>query len=439
MSSTPIYDFVSAYARLSCSRFHVPGHKGLPLLGPEPLDLTEIAGADDLYDPEGIIAESQSTAASLFGTGATFYSTEGSSHCIRAMFRLLLAHRPDGSAPRILAARNVHRSFVSAAVLLDADVSWLYPESFSSPLSCLLSPASLDRALADLPEPPAAVYVTSPDYLGATQDISSLSEVCHRRGTLLAVDNAHGAYLHFLSSPIHPMDLGADICCDSAHKTLPVLTGGAYLHLSERCPPAMIDDVPSALSLFGSSSPSYLTLASLDLCNEALASSLPSRIRKAAERTSEARSALLQADWSVLSSDPLRITVRTDGPALAGRLRNSGVEPEYVDPDHVVLMTSADTSPEDFPALLKAAGPGVPSSPQPDAEVIRGTAIMSMREALFAHRKAVCPEDAVGRICADISAACPPAVPLAMPGERISEGHASLFRHYGIHSLSVVL
>ena len=439
MSSTPIYDFVSAYAHLSPFRFHVPGHKGVPVLGPEPLDLTEVAGADDLYAPDGIIAESQRNAASLFGTEATFYSTEGSSLCVRAMLRLLLAHRPDGASARILAARNVHRSFVSAAALLGADVSWLYPERFFSPLSCLLSPSALDETLADLPEPPAAVYITSPDYLGRMQDISSLAEVCHRRGTLLAVDNAHGAYLHFLSPQVHPMDLGADICCDSAHKTLPVLTGGAYLHLAESCSSEMIDDVSSALSLFGGSSPSYLTLASMDLCNKALSSDLPARLRQAQERTEQARGALRQAGWTVLSSDPLRITIRTDGPVLAEQLHKSGIEPEYADPDHVVLMVSADNVPRDFSALVEAAGPGIPSSPRPDAEDLRGTPVMSMREALLCQRKTVLPEDAVGCICADISAACPPAVPLVMPGERISEEHAILFRRYGIRSLSVVL
>ena len=134
MVSTPIYDFISSYVSSSPARFHVPGHKGAALLGPEPLDLTEVAGADDLYAPDGIIAESQRNAAALFGTAATFYSAEGSSLCIRAMLHLLLTHRPAGTPRRILAARNVHRSFISAAALLDADVSWLYPETMGSRL-----------------------------------------------------------------------------------------------------------------------------------------------------------------------------------------------------------------------------------------------------------------------------------------------------------------
>ena len=439
MIATPIYDFVTSYARSSRPRFHVPGHKGERLLGPEPLDLTEIAGADDLYAPEGIIAESQRIASSLFGTAATFYSAEGSSLCIRAMVRLLLAHRRDGASRRILAARNVHRSFVSAAALLDADVVWLYPESSDSPLSCPVSPDVLDRALAEESAPPAAVWVTSPDYLGVMQDVAALAEVCHRRGVPLAVDNAHGAYLHFLPGPRHPMDLGADICCDSAHKTLPVLTGGAYLHLSSRCPDTMVEDAPSAMSLFGSSSPSYLILASLDKATTALASGLPERLRQALVLTSGTKAALSEAGWTICPSDPLRITLRTDGPGAADRLRAGGVEPEYSDPEHVVLMVSAGNAPEDYLAIRNALGSNVLFPPPSDAGVVRGIPVLSIREALLGPQNTVTLRDAVGRVCADLSSACPPAVPLVMPGERISEEHAALLRHFGIATVSVLL
>ncbi len=438
MVSTPIYDFISAYLRSSPSRFHVPGHKGTPLLGPEPLDLTEVAGADDLYAPEGIIAESQRIAASLFGTAATYYSTEGSSLCVRAMVRLLLSHRPSGASRRILAARNVHRSFVSAAALLDADVTWLYPASDDSPLSCLISPDTLERALMEHPEPPAAVWITSPDYLGSMQDVSALAKVCHHCGTRLAVDNAHGAYLHFLPYPKHPMDLGADICCDSAHKTLPVLTGGAYLHFSRRCPPAMLDDASSALSLFGSSSPSYLILSSMDLANAALASDLPDRLWQTQEQTDQTKASLKKAGWTVCSSDPLRITLRTDGPAAAARLRAGGVEPEFADPDHLVLMVSPDNSPKDHHAVLDALGTDViPFSPSCGTPIL-GIPVLSMREALLGRRQTVPIDASVGCICADVSAVCPPAVPPLMPGEQITEEHVRLFRLFGIHTVSIV-
>ena len=438
MISTPIYDFISAYGSSSLSRFHVPGHKGIPLLGPEQLDLTEVQGADDLYAPEGIIAESQQNASSLFGTKATFYSVEGSSLCIRAIVHLLLAHRPAGTSRSILAARNVHRSFVSAVALLDAEVTWLYPESSVSPLNCIISPSELERTLTDLPAPPSAVWITSPDYLGAMQDISALAEICHRHNTRLAVDNAHGAYLHFLPAPAHPMDLGADICCDSAHKTLPVLTGGAYLHLSSRCPDAMVDDVPSALSLFGSSSPSYLILASLDLANQTLASDYPERLPQSLEQTDETKASLSEIGWSVLPSDPLRITIRTDGAIASGRLRSCSVEPEYTDREHVVLMASPGNTPEDHRAILAALGSAVPALPVPDRRVIRGIPVLSIREALLGVRKTVSADEAAGCICAGIFSACPPAVPLVMPGERIPEEAVIQFHRFGIRTVPVL-
>ena len=235
---TPICDFVSAYAAADPLRLHMPGHKGVPVLGAEPLDITEVPGADVLYDARGVIAESEGIAAGLFGSGRTLYACEGSSLAVRAMLYLaLLADGGGGARPLVLAGRNAHRSFLSAAALLDFDVEWLRPQPADSRLTCRVTPDALDARLAALPRRPAAVYVTSPDYLGHMVDVAGLSAVCRRYGVPLLVDNAHGAYLRFLPADAHPMTLGADMCCDSAHKTLPVLTGGAYLHISASAPP----------------------------------------------------------------------------------------------------------------------------------------------------------------------------------------------------------
>ena len=279
--NTPVADFVQRYAKAGTARLHMPGHKGRCFLGCEPWDITEVHGADALYEAEGILAESEQNAAALFGSQRTCYSTEGSSQCIRAM--LYLAVTASGSRT-VVAARNVHRAFVSAAALLDLELRWLWPEESRSLCGCPISPAQLEEALGSLPEPPAAVYLTSPDYLGGMAEIPALAQVCHQHGTLLLVDNAHGAYLRFLEPSLHPLDLGADLCCDSAHKTLPVLTGGAYLHLSPAAPAWLAAMAKSALGLFGSTSPSYLTLASLDLCNRYLAEGYPQRLAETVGR-----------------------------------------------------------------------------------------------------------------------------------------------------------
>ena len=271
--NTPIYDFVKAYASAAPTRFHMPGHKGRGPLGCEELDLTEIPGADSLYEASGIIAESEANASRLFGC-PTFYSTEGSSQCIKAMIFLAMQAASPASR-RVLAARNVHRAFLSAAALLDLDVVWL-PTGAGSYLSADVTPEALAAALTETGA--GAVYLTCPDYLGNLPELGPLAEVCHAHGALLLVDNAHGAYLRFLPRSRHPMDLGADLCCDSAHKTFPVLTGGAWLHLSPDAKPELRASVRDALALFGSTSPSYLILQSLDLCNpwlEALPEIMP--------------------------------------------------------------------------------------------------------------------------------------------------------------------
>ena len=207
--NTPIQDFLRSYAGSAAVRFHMPGHKGRGPLGCENWDITEIAGADSLYEANGIIAESEANATALFGSGRTLYSTEGSSQCIRAMLYLARLTCPEKPRPVILAARNVHKAFLYAAAALDLAVSWLWPESDTDSLcACPVTPAGLKAALEGMDAPPAAVYVTSPDYLGNRLDIAALADVCHSRGVLLLVDNAHGAYLRFLPADSHPITLG---------------------------------------------------------------------------------------------------------------------------------------------------------------------------------------------------------------------------------------
>lgn len=438
--TTPIADFVRRYVRQNPSRLHMPGHKGRALLGCEAWDITEVPGADALYGADGIIAESEANTAALFGSRQTFYSTEGSSHCIRAM--LYLAMTASGSRT-VVAARNVHRAFLSAAALLDLETVWLWPEARRSLCGCPVSPQALEAALDALETPPAAVYLTSPDYLGGMADLPALAAVCHRRKVLLAVDNAHGAYLRFLQPSRHPLDLGADLCCDSAHKTLPVLTGGAYLHIARRrAPAALADRAREALALFGSTSPSYLTLASLDLCVPYL-ETLPDRLEGTLTALDRLRARLQERGWQVEDSDPLRLTVAAPagrtGQELAERLRRSGVECEYADQDFLVCMATPENPPEDFLRLLESLGENrLPPSLRESLPLAKGARVCSVRQALFARQETVCVEKALGRVCGAPAVSCPPAIPVAVCGERIGPEALALFRRYGIKAVPVL-
>ena len=174
---TPICDFVRDYAERDPVRFHMPGHKGNGPLAR--LDITEIRGADTLYPARGILRESEENAARLFGSVRTLYSAEGSSLCVRAMLTLaLLRWREAGNEgrPLVLAGRNAHKTFLAACALLDMDVEWLYGESL---LTCRPTGAEVAARLAVLPQRPAAVYLTSPDYLGSCTDLRHLAELCH--------------------------------------------------------------------------------------------------------------------------------------------------------------------------------------------------------------------------------------------------------------------
>ena len=438
---TPVCDFVAAYEQSGAARLHMPGHKGKGPLGCEGRDITEIAGADSLYEAGGVIAQSEQNAAALFGAKATFYSAGGSSQCIGAMLCLVLQK---SKSRVVLAARNAHKSFLHAAALLDADVRWLWPRPYSL-LACPVTPEMMENALAALPEAPAAVYITSPDYLGNVQPVAALAKVCHAHGAPLLVDNAHGAYLHFLPAPAHPLDEGADLCCDSAHKTLPVLTGGAYLHLGHGLLKAEAGEVRAALSLFGSTSPSYLILQSLDACNLYLAGEARRKLAACVRAVEALKADLAAQGWAVAESEPLKVTLHASkrgwrGDALADFLRQNGVECEYADPDDLVLMVSPQNSPEDLEkvrAALAAAGQGS-EAPQTPPQMARPRQAMGIRAALLAPAEEVPVAAAAGRVCAAPTVGCPPAVPVVVSGEEISPDAAAVFRYYGIETVRVV-
>ena len=464
MSAAPIADFVRDYAARDVSRLHMPGHKGRGPLGCEALDITEIAGADELYEAGGIIAASEANAARLFGTEATYYGTEGSSQCIRAMLFLALQAAPavpDGGRPVLLAARNAHKALLYAAALLDFDIAWLWPAPGGDSLcACPVAPAGLAAALDELAAAgrrPFAVYLTSPDYLGGVQDVAALAPLCHARGVPLLVDNAHGAYLRFLpGGSRHPIGLGADLCCDSAHKTLPVLTGGAYLHVGRGLLAPDAAAVRGAMCLFGSTSPSYLILQSLDLCAGALAGDWPARLAACLEAAAALKEGLDDhCPGLVRPSEPLKLTLAAaalgrSGQALAGRLRAAGVECEYADGRFVVLMFTPDNPPRDYVrvrAAIEAAAavPAAPDEAPPPplasdvwarlaAEAVPGRTI---RQAVFARQTRVPAARALGRVCALPTVGCPPAIPIAVSGEVIGPAAAALLDYYGVEEVAV--
>jgi len=435
---TPIADFIDNYNGASPSRFHMPGHKGMGDI--EKYDITEIDGADVLYSADGIINESEENATKLFNTAHTFYSTEGSTLAIKAMLFLV----SKGKSKKILAQRNVHKAFVYGCALLDLDVEWIYPKAFEHLCSCIVTKEDVEAALSEKSEPPCAVYITSPDYLGNVADVSGIATVCKKAGVPLIVDNAHGAYLGFLSPSMHPIAQGAAMCADSAHKTLPVLTGGAYLHISKDRP-EYVKNARSALSLFASTSPSYLILRSLDKCNRYIDEAFPAELEKAIERTNFAKAKLSELGFSVNPGEPLKIVIDAEkagyeGNELSELLRRNNIEAEFADRRYLVLMSSPMNTNEDFERLIdcfkkiELRSPIVSDTLAPEKAI----KVMTIREAILSDSESISVDRAEGRICASPSVSCPPAVPIAVSGEIISKNHVELFKKYGIETVDII-
>lgn len=438
---TPIVSFLKSYQEKSPVRMHMPGHKGAGILGFEGMDLTEIYGADELFAAEGIIKESEQNASSLFGC-PTYYSTQGSTLCIQTMCTILCQDaKSKGKKPKILAGRNAHRSFIHAAALLDFEIEWLYGNS--DYLSCKIHAEDLEKAIIE--SHPTAVYLTNPDYLGNLLDIKSLASVCKKHNVLLAIDNAHGAYLRFLEPSLHPIDLGADLCCDSAHKTLPVLTGGAYLHLSESLNQVWKNDVKHFMEYFSSTSPSYLIMASLDAANEVLDTTFRNSLSECVRSVDGLKNTLIQHGYTILSGEPMKITISTKefgytGNEIANLLMECDIYPEFYDSDYIVLMPSPYNTKDDL-KRLETCLCGIERKPlliNKPPKLEQSKKAMNVRQALFSSSITLDVSKSLGQVCSSVTVSCPPAILPVIPGEVISESSIEVMKYYGIETVRVV-
>lgn len=441
MVTTPIYDYLVQYSRKGDLRMHMPGHKGKGLdhwlAAAYPLDITEICGADSLFEADGIIAESERNAAGLFGAGATLYSAGGSTLCIQAM---LMQMKREGRT--ILAGRNVHRSMLNTCILLDLPVRWMYPRD-GALLSGAVSAQSVQFALANC-RTPACVYLTTPDYLGSMADIAAIAAICKRHNARLVVDNAHGAHLAFVTPSLHPIALGADFCCDSYHKLLPALTGAACLHCKN---PEDAPALRSAMAMFGSTSPSYLIMASMDLCNRYLDNQVRHDLATTARRLERMRNHL-HKKFVFRRGDPFHVCICAGesgyrGTVLAAWLVQQGIMYEYADADYVVLLCSPKTPLRDIETLEQVLERcDLPKTVNPlryePPKAVALFAAMTPKEAAAQPVEMVPVSAAVGRICAMTQPPCPPAVPIAICGEQLNEAAVSLLLYYGVTEIAVV-
>lgn len=430
---TPLYDALKEYAGSNPARFHMPGHKGKFLPAPElaglaSIDVTELSPTGNLYEAGEPFDSAQRLWAELFGFDCCQFLTGGSTMGIHTGLALCA-----GPGERVLMDRSCHRAAFNALALLDLEPVWLErPWLSSENLIGPVSPEAVEKILEQNPDI-KTVCITSPTYAGVLSDIGAISAIVHARGGRLFVDGAHGAHLPFLG--LEPFR-GADVVTVSAHKTLPAMGQSALLFASGTDP----DRVRRTASIFGSSSPSYPMLASVDLARDWLLGEGKWEYRRAACRVYEFRQAFPSLKDG-LSLDPCRLTLKVkNGPAFAAALEERGIFPEMEDGGHVVFICTAQDDDGDFYRLEQALAelrdrmgdcPPLPAPPVPER-------VISLREALFAPGRSCLLKDCGGKISACQIAPYPPGVPVAAPGERISKKELAYLEKIGYNMLSEV-
>ncbi len=432
----------------------MPGHKGnhfhdiLSVISR--YDITEINGADVLCAADGIIDKSENFAASIFNSKHTLYSAGGSTLAIQTMLSCVTHSRGE----KIIAGRNAHVAFINSCVLLDIVPVWVVPEGgvdllLGSPITA----TDIEKAIVANPDA-KAVYVTSPDYLGVISDLEGISKVCRRYGIPLLVDNAHGSHLAVLDDGYtHPIRY-ADLCCDSPHKTLPVLTGGAYLHIGKGCP---IDKsyAKKRMALFSSTSPSYLILLSLDLCNEYLAKHAYSDYSKLKQQVKPITDLLKsKGQLNIPNSDFTKVSIDCfalgyTGEELADLLSKANIEPEYAGHRYVILMLSPFNRESDLELLynLIYTLPARPAIEEYKKTFFLPKSVLPPRPCYFLEKQTVLVENLADRlddiengklIAAENVFLCPPGIPILVVGEEINNNSLNLLKNYSIFSIDVV-
>lgn len=451
-ATAPLFNAMNLLSESGNARFHMPGHKGEPIFQTFAevftIDFTETYGTGNLYTGEGPIREAELAAARFYRAADCFFLTGGST---QGMLSMLAAAVPPGGS--LLADRICHKSACAAMALLDLTPHFVVPpvlEPFGLPSA--LEPETVRAALDAHPEA-AALLVTSPNYYGVCQPLEELAALCRERGKKLLVDAAHAAHFPALRLP-SPVARGADYAVLSAHKTLPCLGQGAFLLCGEG---ADRDALREATALFGTSSPSYPILCSLDLARAWAEGQGAAAFRLSAEACAGLRNLIacrtpfltLEPFMVPTRLDPCRLTVCAAGTDLTGRaiadtlFGEFSVACEMADERNAVfILTGADSGGSVLrlrQALTKLAKRVRQAPlPEPAGAPELPERRLSVRRAWFSRRENLPTADALGRVCARPVTPYPPGAPILYPGEEIGAAQIELLRKRCYNRVEVV-
>lgn len=437
---TPLYDALIKHKNKKAISFHVPGHKNGEIFLKEAhpvfqnilnVDVTELSGLDDLHSPSEAILEAETLLANYYEVKKSFFLINGSTVGNLAM---ILSAVSEGD--EVLVQRNCHKSIMNGLSLSNVKPIFIAPEFDKEwQVAGGLTLNSIKEAVKDYPQVKALI-VTYPNYYGMVTNLKEIITFCHERNIIVLVDEAHGA--HFKRSkgiPMSATELGADVVVQSAHKTLPAMTMGSYLHYnSERVD---LERVKTFLRMLQSSSPSYPIMASLDLARKYIATYEEEDLQYTLQMISQFRDKLNRIPSIKLLSykgegDPLKITIQSrtalSGFELQSKLEEYGIFTELADEHNVLfifpLLKKGDLYPieEVWSAIIKGIG-GEETSERNFRELTKGTSISTLQMTYMEQQKKkveIIPlSEANGRVCAESIIPYPPGIPLLLPGELI--------------------
>ncbi|MGN0555303.1 MAG: aminotransferase class I/II-fold pyridoxal phosphate-dependent enzyme [Candidatus Fimenecus sp.] len=462
MSKADLLSALQAYGESDAYPFHMPGHKrNTALLGnalPYAMDITEIDGFDDLHAPEGILKDLNDRLCALYGAKRSFALVNGSTCGILAGIAAA-TQRGD----KILLARNCHKSVYNAVELLGLVPVYIQPPTDETTgIAGSIAPESVAEALKQNKDIRLCV-LTSPTYDGVISDIRTIAALLHAKDIPLLVDEAHGAHLPFTKQKmLSAVAAGADIVIHSLHKTLPALTQTAAAHLcTDRISPAAFQ---RKLSVFETSSPSYVLLASIAECVRFLEEHGQTAFLKYAEHLdafSEQCKALeyltvlckgndrVEQHPAFFAFDGGKLPIvtanaNTDGVSLLQDLRTEyQIEGEMAAVSYALLMTSVCDTEEGFSRLfaaLREMDCTLQSAPVPPqfAPIPLPPVVFSPAAEAKQTGERMPLQNAVGKISLNTVWCYPPGVPLLVRGERVTTEIADTLETANAHGLKVI-
>ena len=425
--NAPFYNKIKQYAEdNSVRRFHMPGHKGKADFGFDPImkyDVTEVERTDNLYFPQDALAEAEKLAAKLFDVKTTVFCAGGATLGNQTALSFF-------QNKKVLFERNIHISAFNAAMLLNIEPVFVYNKTDKKTGVVLpIEAIEIEKALNENSDI-AAVFLTSPNYYGLCADCEEIKKICTNHGAILIVDNSHGAHLKFAGEGNDETVKGnhcADIIIDSAHKTLPVLTGGAFIHFNID---VKREDISARMLAFGSTSPSFLILSSLDYAR-AWCEENGDKFKSTRKKIEAMKQRLTENGITVVSSkihDPLRLCIAaSNADEIDGELQKRNIMPEMCSGQCIVFMFSPFNSEEELELLEKTLIELVPEAPiETDGLSFPKTNfVCSPKDAYFGKTEETDVKDSVGRTAARSVIPYPPGVPILFPGEQITEQTAN--------------